>query len=285
LRLYTQQHYLPNGKLDLVEDYDPNEGGPIVYYYWSNHYNHSSYNNLIITGLCGIRPSTGDTLVINPLLDDSIQYFCLDGLSYHGHTLSVIFDREGTRYKLGKGITVIVDGRKAVLAQRNGKFEVAVGTPILHPPAKQTANFALNIMHQGYPLPSASINAVPDSSLYQAIDGRIWYFPEITNRWSTLGSTASTDWYAIDFGQPHEVSSVKLYLFADGNIYAPPKEISMEYQNGDNWLPVKISERLPATPVGNTVNAVIFNKVTARRLKIIFGHEDKQVAISELETY
>ena len=50
LRLFTQQHYLPDGKINLVEDYDPNLGGPIVYYYWSNHYNHSSYNNLVITG-------------------------------------------------------------------------------------------------------------------------------------------------------------------------------------------------------------------------------------------
>ena len=69
LRLFARQHYLPNGKLNLVENYDPNIGGPIVYYYWSNHYNHSSFNNLVISGLCGIRPSPGDTLSINPLVD------------------------------------------------------------------------------------------------------------------------------------------------------------------------------------------------------------------------
>ena len=79
LRLFTQQHYLPNGKIDLVENYDPNLGGPIVYYYWSNHYNHSSFNNLVISGLCGIRPSESDTLDINPLVNNSISYFCLDG--------------------------------------------------------------------------------------------------------------------------------------------------------------------------------------------------------------
>jgi hypothetical protein len=113
LRLFAQQHYLPDGKLDLVENYDPNLGGPIVYYYWSNHYNHSSFNNLIITGLCGIRPSASDTLVINPLVDSSIQYFCLDGLSYHGHTLTVVYDKDGSRYKLGKGLIVFIDGKKS----------------------------------------------------------------------------------------------------------------------------------------------------------------------------
>ena len=118
LRLFTQQHYLPDGKINLVEDYDPNLGGPIVYYYWSNHYNHSSFNNLVITGLCGIRPSTGDTLVINPLVDNSIQYFCLDDVLYHGHKLTVVYDEDGSKYKLGKGLTVFVDGKKAPLIQK-----------------------------------------------------------------------------------------------------------------------------------------------------------------------
>jgi hypothetical protein len=38
LRQFTRQHYLTDGKINLVENYDPNIGGPIVYYYWSNHY-------------------------------------------------------------------------------------------------------------------------------------------------------------------------------------------------------------------------------------------------------
>ena len=112
LRLFALQHYLPNGKLDLVENYDPNLGGPIVYYYWSNHYLHSSFNNLVITGLCGIRPSSVDSLVINPLVDNSIQYFCLADVFYHGHKLTVIYDVNGSKYHLGKGLTVFVDGKK-----------------------------------------------------------------------------------------------------------------------------------------------------------------------------
>ncbi|HTD93477.1 MAG TPA: trehalase family glycosidase, partial [Chitinophagaceae bacterium] len=92
LRLFTQQHFLAGEKIDLVENYDPNKGGPIVYYYWSNHYNHSSYDNLVITGLCGIRPSADDTLVINPLIDSSLTYFCLDDVAYHGHRLTVLYD-------------------------------------------------------------------------------------------------------------------------------------------------------------------------------------------------
>ena len=75
---------------------------------------------LIITGLCGIRPSEGDTLVINPLLDNSIQYFCLDDVLYHGHKLTVVYDKDGSKYKLGKGLTVFVDGKKHALIQKAG---------------------------------------------------------------------------------------------------------------------------------------------------------------------
>jgi hypothetical protein len=106
LRLFTKQHYLPDGKINLVENYDPNLGGPIVYYYWSNHYLHSTYNNLVISGLCGIRPTKGDSLTINPLVDNSIDYFYLDNISYRGHDVSVVYDREGTKYNIGKGVTV-----------------------------------------------------------------------------------------------------------------------------------------------------------------------------------
>ena len=117
LRLFTKQHYLPNGKINLVENYHPNKGGPIVYFYWSNHYNHSSYNNLVISGFCGIRPDESDTLTINPLIDNSIEYFCLDDVRYHGHKLTLVYDKEGNKYKFGKGLTVLVDGDKKVVMQ------------------------------------------------------------------------------------------------------------------------------------------------------------------------
>jgi hypothetical protein len=285
LKQFTNQHFLPNGKSDLVENYDPNLGGPIVYYYWSNHYNHSSYNNLIITGLCGIRPSKGDTLVINPLVDSSIRYFCLDDILYHGHRVTVVYDKDGNKYKLGKGLSVFVDGKKSELSDKDGKHEVYVGSPIIVPSQKEPVDYALNISHTGYPFPSASVNSNPDTSLYQAIDGRVWYFSAITNRWTTEGSTSKSDWYAVDFGKSYEISSIKIYLVADEKTFSPPDSMSVEIQNGDQWMPVKIKEEIPANPIGNTVNTINFDKVSASRIKINFKHNTKLVAISEVECY
>ena len=285
LRLYTQQHYLPDGKINLVENYDPNLGGPIVYYYWSNHYNHSSYNNLIITGLCGLRPSESDTLVINPLIDNSIQYFCLDEVLYHGHKLTVVYDRDGTRYKMGKGLTALVDGKKTELFKMGDKQAIIVGSPIVTRSSQQPVDFALNISHKRYPAPFASINTTPDTSLYQAIDGRTWYFPEITNRWTSLGSTAKTDWFSIDFGQPREISSIKIYLVADDKTFAAPDSFAIEIQKHDKWIPVAIKRQKPANPTGNTENSLVFDNIITARVRINFAHAQKQVAISEIECY
>ncbi len=283
LRLYTAQHYLPSGKINLVENYDPNNGGPIVYYYWSNHYNHSSYNNLIISGFCGIRPSEGDTLVINPLIDNTIDYFYLDDVIYHGHKLTLIFDKEGNKYHWGKGLTVLVDGDQKSLHHNQGQYKVYIGAPKVIHPIDQPINIALNLKGKDYPKPTASVNADSDTALVQAIDGRIWYFTEITNRWTTTGSNSNTDWFSLDFGRPYDISYAKIYICSDGNTFAPPEDILIEFQKDNQWFPVNQHEPVPIT--GNTVNTISFDKLSTRQIRINFKHELKQVAISEIEIY
>ena len=296
LRLYTQQHYFTkgtynetgtsDGQLNIVENYNPDNGKSIVDKYRSSHYLHSCYNDLIITGLCGIRPSEGYTLTINPLIDQSIQYFCLSDVTYHGHKLTLVYDADGNKYKLGKGLTVFVDGKKVTPKANKGKYEVEIGAPELISKPNQVINLAFNLLKKGYPAPSASINSVPDS-LYPAIDGRIWYFPEMKNRWSTVDSNSTTDWYAIDFGELHAISSVKIYLYVDGKTYGKPDDYSIEYRNIDQWLPVTVKERNPLSPVGNTVNTVDFDRVIAKQIRVNFKHEAKglAVAVAEVECY
>jgi hypothetical protein len=77
-------------------------------------YNHSTFCDLVITGLAGIRPEEGDCLTVNPLVPaGEWDYFCLDGVSYHGHRLTVLYDLTGKHYGRGYGLHVFVDGRPA----------------------------------------------------------------------------------------------------------------------------------------------------------------------------
>ena len=89
----------------------------------SRYYNHSTYNDLIITGICGLRPQTDGSIVVNPLLPkDQWDYFCLDGISYRGHTLTIIWDRNGQRYHQGCGLTLLVDGHAVANRNNLGKL-------------------------------------------------------------------------------------------------------------------------------------------------------------------
>ena len=68
----------------------------------SRYYNHSTFNDLVITGICGLRPQDGNDVVVNPLLPDGTwDWFALDNVPYHGHNVTIIWDKDGSRYHHG----------------------------------------------------------------------------------------------------------------------------------------------------------------------------------------
>jgi hypothetical protein len=78
-----------------------------------NYYNHSGFADPLITGLIGLHPRGDNNIVLKPLLPPGEwKYFALDGLPYHGHLLTVIWDADGNRYGRGAGFQVWVDGKK-----------------------------------------------------------------------------------------------------------------------------------------------------------------------------
>ena len=78
----------------------------------SRYYNHSTWNDLVITGLCGLRPRADNTIEINPLLPhEKWDYFCLDNVFYHGHNLTIVWDKNGSRYHAGKGLRIYINGK------------------------------------------------------------------------------------------------------------------------------------------------------------------------------
>jgi hypothetical protein len=88
-------------------------------------YNHSTYCDLIISGLIGIRPQIGNELVINPLLPENCwDYFCLDRVLYHGHWLTILYDKSGGHYKKGKGFIIFVDGKKVAAYPKWQKLSI-----------------------------------------------------------------------------------------------------------------------------------------------------------------
>jgi hypothetical protein len=76
-------------------------------------YNHSTFCDLIITGLVGLRPRPDDTVEVKPLAPEGTwNYFCLDNVRYHGHNLTIVYDKTGQHYGGGKGLRILADGKE-----------------------------------------------------------------------------------------------------------------------------------------------------------------------------
>jgi hypothetical protein len=83
-----------------------------TFYGRGDHYNHSGYADLVITGLVGIRPRADDGIEVNPLVPGAWDWFCLDRVPYHGRHLTILWDRDGKHYKKGSGFRIYADGRE-----------------------------------------------------------------------------------------------------------------------------------------------------------------------------
>lgn len=83
------------------------------------HYNHSTFADLLITGLAGLRPREDGVVEVNPLLPSGKwDWFALNGVPYHGRLLSIFWDRDGRRFGERAGLSVWADGKLVAHAPR-----------------------------------------------------------------------------------------------------------------------------------------------------------------------
>ncbi|MGI6573471.1 MAG: MGH1-like glycoside hydrolase domain-containing protein [Fermentimonas sp.] len=74
-------------------------------------YNHSAFCDIIISDLVGIQPSMSESLTIHPLVpENQWDWFCLDRVKYHDKLVTIVWDKDGTKYKKKKGFSIYVDG-------------------------------------------------------------------------------------------------------------------------------------------------------------------------------
>jgi hypothetical protein len=76
-------------------------------------YNHSTFCDLVISGLVGLRPRADEVVEVHPLVPEGLwDYFALDRICYHGHDLTILYDKTGQRYGKGKGLRLLADGKE-----------------------------------------------------------------------------------------------------------------------------------------------------------------------------
>ena len=125
-RIYTRSQHLKleDGRVVpfIDEDLNPLTGEWLAramkirkktYYGRGDHYNHSGYADLVITGLAGLRPRADSTVEVNPLLPAGTwDWFCVDRIPYRGRTLAIVWDRDGGKFGKGKGLRLLANGRE-----------------------------------------------------------------------------------------------------------------------------------------------------------------------------
>ena len=104
----------------------------------SRYYNHSTFADLVITGLVGLQPRSDDVLDVDPLIPtDRWEWFCLDHVPYHGRTCTILWDKTGERYKKGRGLRLFADGKEIAHANEWGRLTVAL-EPLDSPSRRET---------------------------------------------------------------------------------------------------------------------------------------------------
>jgi len=278
LRQYADLHGT-GANPDLEEDYDPDTGAVIVGLPRSHHYNHSGYVDLIVTGMVGIRPRADDVLEVNPLVPHDPaapgfqRWFALQDVPYHGRRVSVVFDLDGSHYQRGAGLSVLVDGRLVAHAPALARLIAPLAAKAL-PPVERPIDLAMNLVASNFPKGSASINADP-VAVHQALDGRVWFFPEMVNGWSTSGADGREQWFAVDFGRTTKIHAAELAFSGNGKGVAAPVAYRLQAWRDSRWSDLPT---IAPAAVENGITRVTWPATVATKLRIVLRNTPKTAA-------
>ncbi|KAE9381515.1 hypothetical protein N431DRAFT_476332 [Stipitochalara longipes BDJ] len=246
----------------------------------SEHYQHSTNNDDVITGLLGVIPRSDDILEISPIIPQNWTYFAIENLPYHGHLLTILYDQDGSRYKVGAGIAIFCDGSKIFTGKGNSaqvnfpSAQVVDVTPFI--------NIAGNPVGLGaYPLANATYTYYTDSP-WKAIDGYLYYDSIPDNRWTNYQSPTTDDTLQITFARPRNVSSITLAMFSDvargGGIDVPAR---LEIYGSTGLLATISSGFLP-----NDRNTFTFPELETQFVSVkLFRKPNAWVGVCELEIW
>ncbi|KAL3471603.1 Six-hairpin glycosidase-like protein [Aspergillus californicus] len=276
LSQYAQLHYNENydGILNIEEDYNADTGAPIVGLARSPHYFHSGFVDQVISGFVGIRPSADDVLDVNPLADaDSVSYFRIEKVLYHGHDVAVQWDATGDRYG-ATGLQVEVDGK--VVARSHTLTRLSVDIKRVSPP-KIERPIALSIQlgqDTEYPVGSVSVSNADAAEVHAVIDGRVWFYPEIANWWDTPAGNGSEIWYQVDFGSGTRISRAEIAFFADKGLgFDVPEAYRVQVYTRGRWVDVNVDGGYEDA-VGNGITNVAWRSVSTEKVRLVFTPVD-----------
>ncbi len=282
LRTYTRSQYRTrNGKTEpwIGESLQPFKGN------WTSEtegYNHSTYADLIITGLLGLRPRADDMVEINPLLPEGTwDHFALTGIAYHGHTLDILYDKTGTKYGAGSGLSLRIDGKTVARRKDLGRLTAPL------PASPQTAVAMGPLRDEIGPGPMVQ-RVTATASFWRGVNCAVSAIDgfETGTFWSSYESGLDTDWFQITFPQAVTLKDLNWSGYEDEKKHKAPAACAVEWWDGTAWQPVATPVQTP--PVATTrENRIRFTPVKTDRIRLLLkaqkpGRRGIGVGLSEL---
>ncbi len=283
LESFAKSQY-KNGEPYVAEALDPDDttGAPIWTYdtpSHSEHYNHSGFVDLVISGLIGLHPSADDMVHIKPLTPAAWDHFMLENVSYHGHYLTIIWDQTGTYYGAGTGFTIYQDCNVLHTQPTLGEVDVPLANGSWAPaPYVRMNNIFANANGATYPTASASYTWSGDN-IAQINDGLVIYDKSVNgspnnaqlhNRWTNYGSKNTSDWVAFDLGTAQTLNELTLHIYSDGGGVTVPASYTIETSaDGATWTAATNVQRQPTTPVAGP-NVATFDSISTRYVRVTF---------------
>ncbi len=286
MKVFAHTHQ-KNGKPYIAEDLHPFTGS------WeghdmkghSEHYYHSSYVDLVIADLIGIKPQANDSIVIRPLTPKEWDYFILEDVPYHGHNISVVWDKTGKKYGQGKGFKLLLDGKIIAASETVTELKAHIPKTEITKESPRKVNYAVNNSKSYYPRAIASFPGV-GNPVAKMNDGQFWYFDRYPNQWSTAYSENKQDWAGIDFGTERPIEKVVVYFAEDEKGLKAPESYLLQYWDGHAWKEIRGQERQYAKPMARRGNTIRFPEVSTSKIRLLLTEKDEnEVGISEIETW
>ncbi|KAF9770296.1 hypothetical protein IL306_012184 [Fusarium sp. DS 682] len=269
LQRYARTQY-KHGKPYVAEAHHPDTDAWI--YDGANHsedYNHSTFVDNVLAGLIGLRAQSDDTLVVNPLVPASWDHFAVENAAYHGHSITVLWDKTGSFYNQGKGLRVYVDGKLAGSRDTVGSLKIDVG-----PPSQSVTSFSVNIAANGQRFPQlttafASYTFSVDDAV-RAIDGIVWRtgIPQ-NSRWTSYNSPNPSDHFGVNLRRNQVVCNVHLFFYDDAGGVRIPSTFNLQYLSGNTWKTIPGQTRSPMPTTSNSETKITFPAISASQIRVV----------------
>lgn len=255
----------------VAEDLDPDTGAWIADFPdRSEDYNHSTFADLVITGLLGIRPAADDTLRIRPLVPADWTHFALANVPYHGRVVDVVYDRDGGHYPgTARGLSVWVDGARVVTGAPAGGVDVAVHGRRPTPVAR-TVNYAYAPKGLGPAIASASSTAA-GHRVADVDDGRSWTRARPRDRWVSAPSDRTPS-VTVELPGTLDITSFSARVLDDGASIRAPRDWHLDTWDGTRWNAVSQDQVRVGLRTPQVANAtvVLDHAVRTSRVRLRF---------------